>query len=487
MNGAGRAVVTSLASGGAPGRLLAALALTWLLVMTYRRIGRRSMLLARLFAAGLIIRSVVGVALFLISYFAWPLFRGLQLGGGFWTLGLDGRTYYEIASRATERGLGMITDSLPSPLYIRVLTVWMWLFGVSPASALLLNVASYTVCAALIVSAGNVCRNASRLDVRATALALAAFSLSPALLLFGTQPLKDSLCTMFLVGAIAGGRLWWTALSAPGPRRDLQAITGALLVALGVYGIAGIRAYAALFIFVAFAASAAYNVLRGGPQLRVVDAARHAGLLIVLWLIFLMGAGPYAEPYQSALVSVGRSLHVPLVALDAARASFSASGGATSIDGPAAEADDGGGGTIDEADTSSLTTLGRLGRLVRGCAVLWIPISALRAASIVRFSGGQGLLLVTDLDTIVIDVTVIASLWLLAASVRRRGLSSATVFALALGLLLSISMAYVVTNYGTLFRLRLMAMAPFWMLPVMIPNRDHDRPHSAAEAFPASR
>ena len=32
-------------------------------------------------------------------------------------------------------------------------------------------------------------------------------------------------------------------------------------------------------------------------------------------------------------------------------------------------------------------------------------------------------------------------------------------------------MAYIVTNFGTLFRLRLMVVMPLWMLPLALANR----------------
>ena len=68
------------------GMLLAVNVAAWSLVIAYRWISKRSVILAWLFAAGVIVRAAAGVALFLTSFFAWPLFRSLQLGGGFWTL-----------------------------------------------------------------------------------------------------------------------------------------------------------------------------------------------------------------------------------------------------------------------------------------------------------------------------------------------------------------------------------------------------------------
>ena len=41
----------------------------------------------------------------------------------------------------------------------------------------------------------------------------------------------------------------------------------------------------------------------------------------------------------------------------------------------------------------------------------------------------------------------------------------------------AVLVGYVVTNYGTLFRLRLLAVVPFWLLPlVLAPSSDERRP-----------
>src|SRR3954452_22816595 len=156
--------------------LAAALALTWSFLTIYRWLRRQSTLLARLFAAGLILRAVGGVALFLISFFGWPFFRSLQMGGGFWTLALDSRTYYEISANSVTHGLTSISGTFPSPLYMRTLAVWMWIFGLSPASALLLNVAAYAASVALIVITAGIDPHSGVRDIPGPIVTLAAFS-----------------------------------------------------------------------------------------------------------------------------------------------------------------------------------------------------------------------------------------------------------------------------------------------------------------------
>ena len=96
---------------------------------------------------------------------------------------------------------------------------------------------------------------------------------------------------------------------------------------------------------------------------------------------------------------------------------------------------------------------------------MFIPISLLQALSIVSFSGGSGLLLITDIDTLVMDAAILGSLLVLFRT-RQRGQSKPVVmFALVLAVFTTLSMAYVVTNFGTLFRLRLLAVTPIWVIP----------------------
>jgi hypothetical protein len=109
----------------------------------------------------------------------------------------------------------------------------------------------------------------------------------------------------------------------------------------------------------------------------------------------------------------------------------------------------------------------RLALLSVGLAALFVPISILRALSIVTFHGGQGLLLVTDVDTVVIDLALALCLYL---SFKRRHLPllPTGLCLAALGIVTTLLLAYVVTNYGTLFRLRLLAVTPLWLLPAVL-------------------
>ncbi|MGH7335709.1 MAG: hypothetical protein ACREKS_23755 [Candidatus Rokuibacteriota bacterium] len=106
-----------------------------------------------------------------------------------------------------------------------------------------------------------------------------------------------------------------------------------------------------------------------------------------------------------------------------------------------------------------------VGRLAIGLATLFVPMSVLRSLSIVQFPGGRGLLFLTDLDTLFLDATMVVAFVLLYRRWRgaRRQIPYAC-FVLLLAGVTAVLLAYVVTNFGTLFRLRLMMAVPVWML-----------------------
>lgn len=81
----------------------------------------------------------------------------------------------------------------------------------------------------------------------------------------------------------------------------------------------------------------------------------------------------------------------------------------------------------------------------------------------VDFSGGRNLLVIADVDTLVMDLSLVLIGW---AMYRRRaalqGRLPFVAFAVMLSLLTAVLLGYVVTNFGTLFRLRYLVAAPVW-------------------------
>jgi hypothetical protein len=436
-------------------------ALGWLVLRTYRLAQSRSSVLGAIVAAGLLVRTVLGVALFAISFYGLPIFRSMQLGGGFWTLALDARTYFHLATAATAAGLSSVQAGSPSPGYVRALTVWLDLFGVSPASGILLNFGCYVLVALIILRASS--------SVTMATIALSAVTFSPALIIFGTQVLKDSVCVLLVVLAFAGAQRWAQA-TGDGRSPMASGIAGIAGLSAAVFGFAAIRAYFALFIVLSVAAMALASLWAAARRVEYLKAlAGYSALLFLLWGVFMMGAGAYYDYYGGVVRKVLHRPLQPTVELDQARVGFIATGGATSVVDTQYDDVPPLGDSFQTASREGVVA--RVQRTIRGCAVLFVPISILRTASLVTFSGGRGLLVITDIDTLLMDVWIVGSFWFLF----RRGLVRSSVpvaiFALALATVTTFSMAYVVTNFGTLFRLRLLAVTPIWLLPAFVTVR----------------
>jgi hypothetical protein len=104
-----------------------------------------------------------------------------------------------------------------------------------------------------------------------------------------------------------------------------------------------------------------------------------------------------------------------------------------------------------------------------GILVLMCPISLLQAMGVVSFTGGRGLLAVTDIDTLFLLASSMAIVGLLVRERHAIGRNIAYVAAVAvLSALLAVLMGYAVTNFGTLFRLRLMVATLIWTLPLAL-------------------
>jgi hypothetical protein len=91
-------------------------------------------------------------------------------------------------------------------------------------------------------------------------------------------------------------------------------------------------------------------------------------------------------------------------------------------------------------------------------------VTALQALSIVDVAGGRGLLLFADLDTVVLGLLALGVIWTLHRERRTlRGQGVYLAFCLLLTVITGLLLAYVVTNLGSLVRLRLLIHVPLWM------------------------
>lgn len=293
-------------------------------------------------AAGFLGRAVAAQILFWISWAGLPIARSLQLGRGLWFFAQDASVYYPAALQAASRGLwGIITydRSSQSVMYTQTLATAIWLIG-SPASvAVLLNLFCYLGMVAILL-------HWSRVEPRtrpAAAVAIVAISLSPAFVLWSTQPLKDTYFQFLFVAFIAACASWQRAWATPGHT--------AMRVASGVgmfcflFALAAIRWYfgfvllgvTSLFLlFVAFQSS--------GRKLATAMMALVLVLLLSRGLV--VGAGPYL-PTQIADVLTPRSARAVqalpsslLGNVENARQSFDRAGGRTAIQSGRAEGAD---------------------------------------------------------------------------------------------------------------------------------------------------
>jgi hypothetical protein len=431
------------------------------LIAVCRWIGRRDPVAGGIVQTGLALRLWAGLVVFWISYLDLPILSGLHTGGGFWLLASDARTYFSIAAGAAENGLHTVAWGSPSPAFIRLLGLWMSVLGVSPASGLLLNATAYMGIAAIIVA---ICsRDRSVTGQRAMRLPLFAFSFCPGLLLFSTQALKDQVFCLVLTAGCAAAWLFLTPL-ASGTAKSFSDRTAGGLVLMGavIFMVAGIRAYVALIMIGMVSLVLALFAIRRPWKLIPSRLFVSLVLLALFWIPFKSGAEAYYSYYEDQIAGVlgvksGKQTGFEAIAI--AREGFSEAGGATNVSKRQKPLN---------ADAGWLERAGRQAQeLTVGLSLLFVPVSLLSWTSVVNMQGGRGLLGVTDIDTLFLDFTIVAiGLFMVRAWWPERANLAYFVFTLGLSLVLTVLMAYVVTNFGTIFRLRVIAIMILWLLPL---------------------
>ena len=444
-------------------RVLAWAVVLVLVLAVYRNARRRSLALANVLALGIVLRAALGVFLYMTSLFEWPFFPHLQSGGGFWTLAIDAQWYFNSAAEAATLGLHRVEETAPSPLYLRCFALFMRFVGVSPAAAILFNLLSYLLVAAIIIRA---CP-----DPRIALVPLSGFTFAPALLIFGSQALKDWFNLASLAVALAGVGIFSEGITRRHAQWAGAVATGICFTWCAVYALGGVRPYVAVFVIMgtgAAAIAACIGSRQAGNRLRTLLA--YGVLGVGLWAGFAAGADAYYGYYDNLLKSVFVSPSAPVAGLEQARAGFVGTGGATSFAAPEPPLASSDVPLVQKGAT-------RLSRVLVGLAAMFVPITVLKELSLVSFSGGRGLLVVTDLDTVAINIVTCACIVVFIRARRPKSLPAAAC-CIAVALLTTIAMAYVVTNFGTLFRLRALAVAPLWLLPALALRRAGELPSS---------
>jgi hypothetical protein len=311
-------------------QLTLSLSAGFLIFRVWRAVASVDVRVRWIIAAGFLIRAIGGIAAFWISYLRLPIARSLQLGNGLWLLALDAQTYFDVASRAASQGIGAIVfldKTNASVFYTQTLATAFLLFGSVVATGLLLNVAAYVGCCAVIVHFRPGRQNSFAI------IALSAVSLSPSAILWSLQPLKD-VVFLFLVALFFAAAAAWQRF-ATRVHVPAAAVAGTtILMAATAYAIAGVRWYVGVMLLTGAVVFAALTVFRA--QRRVLAAGAGVGLIVLSAAAVLMGAGPYLPPFPSAMLhgSFSESKHVPeavATSLTQSRRAFESAGGATMI------------------------------------------------------------------------------------------------------------------------------------------------------------
>jgi hypothetical protein len=460
-----------------------ALVASWGLLAAYVWMAKRAPLAATLYAVGLLARVVLGVG-FALSWLVVAPAGDLLVADTRWFP--DAQIYFDQAMLASDQGLTLVSDGAASPTFVRGLALWMRAAGSSHGSVHLLNVLVFVgLCVSVV---GVLTQDRNPLGHTAAAVIVSAFALSPNLIILASQPLKDTL----FCGALALVVIGVLHLIDQHERARWLAPVSLAVVLLGMYLLSGMRAYYGLMMLGLLVGVVALRWAATMVEYRRVNwrgTAASALLVAVMWAGCRIGGGPYYQslvdpllaPVTSRMAAPARQARAWIVRdaaaarptpsvrtyqggllsiIERSRRGFELAGGATNMAPP-------------ELDRSRRSGLGsRVRGLLLGVAVVFVPVTALKAIGLVSFSGGGRMLLLTDLDTVFLDLailTCLALVWRHRAAARANWMFVA--FVLALGLVSALLVGYVVTNYGTLFRLRLMAAVPLWLLPMALASR----------------
>jgi hypothetical protein len=278
-------------------RTLAAAGVGVLILAGCRYALRLDPLAGKLVSLGVAVRLLAYAGLFFISYFDLPFLRELHTGDGFWRVSPDAKLYHDLALGIP----GPDVSLAPSPGFVRVLGAWMWMVGPGPAAAALLNTTCYVGVCLLVMKL-------LRGEARAMRLLAAALSFSPALIVFGSQPLKDPFFLSLVVALCAVA--WFVMGHLARPEWRTAVLLGVML-ALGFFLLAGIRPYYAIFLLAALAGALPFAALAGRPRVvRTLWAAAVVGISTAAVLSGMSAAGRSAIARFSgvALSSTGSHL-----------------------------------------------------------------------------------------------------------------------------------------------------------------------------------
>jgi hypothetical protein len=118
-----------------------------------------------------------------------------------------------------------------------------------------------------------------------------------------------------------------------------------------------------------------------------------------------------------------------------------------------------------------------------GLSAIFLPRVVARLLGLYDAGGAATTWLLAEVDTLCLIVAVACAGWLtVRAATRRRRLAPLAVGTLLFGLTLAVLLALVVTNFGTLFRLRAMVLLPLALTPLAATARRPDAERRATSA-----
>jgi hypothetical protein len=460
------------------------------LLWACRFVWRRSRLAGLMLAAGLVIRAGGGAIFLTISYFGWPFLTSLQMGNGFWTLAPDAQEYYRLGGLMAERWQPTITRG-----YVGPLGLWMRAVGVNPASPVLFAIVMYALAVVTLVTAFG--RTRTPAAEQALRLGVAALSFTPMLVYAAVFGLKDVFfTTLVVIMAVAYLTLLVGAVWTRTTRTTNLLVAAVGIPAMGL--IAGTRAYFAILLWAAMAVTYAGCFMAGVPSRRR-SLAQAAIVLPVLALAIALGAeGNYPRFVGYLIASVPEAVvehrtpipSVGLEELDHRREAVDGYGGnsmlsrRTKTAGPDSLPVETGGAGRPPVETGSASRppvktgsavrpsvktggAGRLEGIAVGLGAVLLPSAILGKVAGIDLHISPTARLIADADTLAFDLMAAMILWVVIVN-RRETRSPPLLFGLVLALLVALPLAYVMTNFGTLIRLRLLVAAPIWLLTLAL-------------------
>ena len=416
---------------------------------------------SRIIAGGFLVRAFLGQALFWISYLHLPFARSLQVGNGFWFFAIDGADYLWMGEAVASGGLESILfldPHLPSRFFLRLVALFVAVFGEVASVAILINCASYVLASLALARMG-------KDDV-----VMAAIAFGPAAVLFASQLLKDTFFALLIVLMFAALR-WWQELWRSGGTAARFLACAAALTAL-IYALAGIRWY---FAMIVWGSSAIFLALvTWGARRRRLAVVANVLLFVVLSQAVRVGA-PDMPPLIARVLAPATALRwrptAATTVVRSARRGFDRTPGSTTIEsGRLLQSSESAPPPATATAPSARVPQTFASRLITGFSATFLPRFIAQPLGLVQVGGGRGFWWFADVDTIVLDLVLLYAALTCARALRSRGARATPLFVQTILVFVCTAgpMIYTVNNFGTLFRLRQMLFVVAAIAPLTL-------------------